>query len=241
MSLKKTACLLFLMLCFSANAQEFAMGIRGGINQYSIGDINSRGGSIAAGQPDELFSPNKEIGYQFGIYLTVILNKFYFQPEVNYLSARNTYDFPLQTANWRTSKFEVPILIGYEVFDPVSIYVGPIISFFGDTELDGVQVTGFSDGGPDLEKNSFNFMIGAQFKWKRFGVDLRYEIGMTDAEEELLDIVNSSYGVNLADHLPYKPNVLSLSFTVDIFRTDSLNVGGLFSNLFQGNKCYCPY
>ncbi|MBT8271032.1 MAG: hypothetical protein KJO25_03205, partial [Bacteroidia bacterium] len=104
-----------------------------------------------------------------------------------------------------------------------------------------VQVTSFSDGGPDLEKNSFNFMVGLQVKWKRFGADLRYEIGTTETEEELLDIVNSAYGVNLADLLPYTPNVLSLSFTVDIFRTDSLDTGGLFSGLFRGNKCYCPY
>lgn len=54
-----TICLLTSWLSIS---QEFTLGARGGFNYYSIGDINSRGGSIQSGMPDEVFSPQKELG-----------------------------------------------------------------------------------------------------------------------------------------------------------------------------------
>ncbi len=229
---------LFISIC---PAQEYAIGVRGGFNNYTIGDINSRGGSIAAGRPDELFSPKKNLGFQFGGYLNVSFGKFFVQPELNYPSAENTYEFPNKDAKWTTSKIELPILAGYQIFDPVSIYVGPLFNFYGDTELEGVQVTSFSDGGPDHEKSTVNIAFGVMVKWKRLGLDLRYEMGSTETEEELLDINNSAYGVNLADLRSYKPNIISLSLTVDIFRTDTEDIGGFFSGLFRGNKCYCPY
>ena len=46
---------LSLLICLYANAQEYAFGIKGGFNYYNIGDINSRGGSIQIGKPDETF------------------------------------------------------------------------------------------------------------------------------------------------------------------------------------------
>ncbi len=50
----------YLLLTFySSFSQEFTLGARVGFNNHTIGDINSRGGSIQAGKADELFSPQK--------------------------------------------------------------------------------------------------------------------------------------------------------------------------------------
>ncbi|MDO1499954.1 outer membrane beta-barrel protein [Winogradskyella maritima] len=224
-------------------AQEFGFGIRGGLNTYSIGDINSRGGSISSGQPDELFSPVKDMGFQAGAYFVAQFGKLYVRPELNYVSSKNHYDFPQQQANWTTSKIDLPILVGYDIVGPVSVYAGPGFNFFGDTEIDGVQQTSFTTGtpGPDLEKTTFNVNVGVTFKFKYIGIDLRYEMGQGETAEELEDFVRSSYGVNLADLRPYKPNVLSLSIFVDLFRTDTGNIGNFFTGLFKSDKCYCPY
>lgn len=55
--------LLLLTIClstfYSSFSQEFTLGARVGFNNHTIGDINSRGGSIQAGKADELFSPQK--------------------------------------------------------------------------------------------------------------------------------------------------------------------------------------
>lgn len=233
-----TICLLTSWLSIS---QEFTLGARGGFNYYSIGDINSRGGSIQSGMPDEEFSPQKELGYQFGAFFNIEFGKLLIRPELNFATHKSRYDFPNKEAFWKRSRIDVPILLGYEVFDQITIYVGPGFSVFKDATLDGVQVTSFSDGGPDLDKSAMFLNFGIMVKAGRFGIDLRYEMNSKETEEELLDIINSAYGVNLADAYSYKPNVISLSFFIDILKTDKDDIGGFFSGIFQNNKCYCPY
>ena len=65
---------------------------------------------------------------------------------------------PNQKSKWTTSKIDVPLLFVYDVFDPISVYLGPGFNFFGDTTLEGVQETSFTTGtaGPDLKKSTFN-------------------------------------------------------------------------------------
>lgn len=231
-------CLINTWLSFS---QEFTVGIRGGFNYHTIGDINSRGGSIQAGMPDELFSPQKELGTQFGTFLNIEFGKLFIRPEINFASHKNRYDFPTKESFWKRSRIDVPILLAYEIFDPITIYAGPGFSVFKDATLDGVQVTSYSDGGPDLEKSNMFINVGVMLKVGRFGVDLRYEMNSNETEEELLDIIRSEYGVNLADLRSYKPNIISLSLFIDILKTDKNDIGGFFAGIFQNNKCYCPY
>jgi len=230
-----------IITAYTINAQEFTLGARGGFNYYTIGDINSRGGSLQGTPPDELFSPQKEFGTQFGAFLNIEFGKLFIRPEINFASHKNRYDFPNKEAFWKTSRIDVPILLGYEIFDPITLYAGPGFSFFNEATLDGVQVTSYSDGGPDLEKTAMQLNFGIMLKAGRFGVDLRYEMNSKETEEELLDIIRSEYGVNLADLRSYKPNVVSLSIFIDILKTDKDDIGGFFSGLFKNDKCYCPY
>ncbi len=222
-------------------SQEFTLGARGGFNHYTIGDINSRGGSIEVGKPNELFSPKKELGTQFGAFLNIEFGKLLIRPEINFSSSKNKYDFPDNDAFWKRSRIDVPILLGYEVFDPITIYIGPGFNFFKDATLDGVQVTSYSDGGPDLENTAMHLNFGVMVRVSRFGIDLRYEMNSKETEEELLDIVKSQYGVNLVDIRSYKPNILSLSIFIDILKTDKDDIGGFFTGIFKSNNCYCPY
>lgn len=219
-------------------SQEYVFGVKAGLNTNTIGDINSRGGSIAAGKADEVFSPKKDIGYQIGGYFIAEFKGFFIRPELNYVSLENHYAFPKREAKWTTSKFEVPILFGLEIVKPVSIYAGPSFNFFDDIQLEGVQVTSFSDGGPDIERNTTSINFGVLVRYNRFSIDLRYEVGTKETQEELLDINNSAFGVNLADLRSYTPKTLSLSLSVDIFRTDGTSISDLFK---KNNSCGCPY
>ncbi len=229
---------LLLFLCSFLKAQEYAIGIKGGINYYNIGDINSRGGSIQAGKPDEIFIPNNEIGTQFGVFINVAFNKFYIRPEINFVSNNNNYDFPTDTAQWEVSKIDLPLLIGYKVFDPISIYVGPNFSFFNEMTLEGANNN--SDPNPiNYEKTTTSLMFGIQVEFKRFGVDLRYEIGLKETAEEFNDFIRSAYGINLADIYAYKPSQISLSLNIFLFRTDGDDISNLFDGLFRSKACNC--
>ena len=233
---------LLLLFCTFANAQEYAFGIKGGLNYYNIGDINSRGGSFQTGHPDEVFSPNKEMGIQYGAFLDIAFDKFYIRPEINFISNNNNYDFPVKTSQWKATKIDVPILIGYKVFDPIAIYVGPSFSFFDKMTIEGAN--NITNANPiDFEKSTTSLMFGVQVEFKRFGIDLRYEIGLKETVGEFgdnyQDFQHSAFGINIGDIYSYKPSQISLSLNIFLFRTNGDDISDIFSNLFKGNSCDC--
>ena len=225
-------------------SQEYVFGVKAGLNTNTIGDINSRGGSIASGKADELFSPTKDISYQLGAYFMAEFKGFFIRPELNYVSLENHYEFPRRDAKWTTTKMEIPILFGLQVAKPVFIYAGPRFNFFDDYKLEGVQATSFSDGF-DLDKNTTSLNFGIMVRYNRFSVDLRYEVGTkeqvegTPGEQVDLDMNNNAFGINLADAKPYTPKMLRLSVSIDIFRTDGTSIADIFKG--NNNNCGCPY
>lgn len=242
MKLRNVLIVFTILCCVELSAQEFAVGIKGGLNTNSIGDINSRGGSFETGHPDELFSPNKEIGYQFGAFLNIEFGKFFIRPEINYVQLNNSYSFPQAETSWSASKTDIPILLGYRIIGPIAPYVGFGFNLYGDVKMESANNTpGKTNINYFNSTTTLNFGINVEFK--RFGIDLRYEMGNTETEEELQDFIfsgNGATGVNLADILPYKPSQFSLSVNIFLFRTNADDIGGLFSGLFKG-KCHCPY
>lgn len=222
------------------HAQELSVGLKGGVNYYTIGDMNSRGGSIQAGMPDEVFSPNKDLGTQLGVFMTIEFDKLYFRPEFNLVSHNNTYEFPNKPSKWRARKLEIPLLAGYKIFDPIAVYAGPSFSLFNKMTLEGANNSTTEDG-INFDKTATTLNFGIQLEFKRFGVDLRYGLGLKETAEELQDINNSAFGTNLTDIYTYKPSEISLSLNIYVFRTNGSELGGLFSNLFRNNKCHCPY
>ncbi|WNH11573.1 hypothetical protein [Thalassobellus suaedae] len=226
----------FLTVSYLSNAQLYTLGVKGGLNQNKIGSLYQRPYN---GDPGINHQPNKDISLQFGAFLNVKFGKFFIQPELNYVKLKNHYDLPLKTSYWNTSKTEIPVILGFEIFDPLSLYIGPNFNFYKKTSLDGVQVTSFSDGGPDLDKNTLSLSFGIKANFGRFGLDLRYESGQKETQEELLDIIYSEYGTNLADLKSYTPSIVSLSLHINLISTDGEHTDTLFSKLFKGNACWC--
>ncbi len=229
---------LLLFLCSFAYTQEYGVGIKGGLNYYTIGDIVTVGSNAQGPVAGLIFEPVKDIGYQFGAFLNVAFNKFYIRPEINFVTNKNNYDFPLQTSHWAASKINVPLLLGYKIYDPISIYIGPSFSFFNEMNLDGAN-NSTGESPINYSKNASNLMFGIQVEFKRFGVDLRYELSLKETVEERQDIHNSGYGVNQADIYSYKPSQVSLSLNIFLFRTDGDDIDDFFSRLFRGNACNC--
>ena len=235
--------LLILLVCFfsfKSNSQEFAIGIKGGLNNNSIGDIISYGGSFQNGQPNEVFSATNDLGYHFGAFVNIEFGKLFIRPEINYVELNNSYKFPDKVSEWSTSKIEIPILLGYKIFKPVSIYVGPGFDFYNDVTLFGANNT---DGVSSINyyKSTTTFNFGLNVEFKRFGIDLRYQMANKETIEERQDFDFSATGVNQADIYAYKPSQISLSLNIFLFRTNADDIGGAFANLFKNNKCYCPY
>jgi hypothetical protein len=86
----------------------------------------------------------------------------------------------------------VPILLGYHIFKPISIFAGPSLQYILDTDFD---LKGFNLN--DVEND---FTVGVQFGaavqlGEKLSVDLRYEKGLSE------NLANSA-GIDKVDTRP---------------------------------------
>lgn len=216
----KTLSILFLSL-FSINyAQEINVGLKGGVNFNSIGELyhigTANGGGVGViPAEDTYYTPEKEMGMHVGAFFKIDFGKLYFKPEVNYVSLKSSYPLSQKTANWKSTQIDVPLLLGLEVYNPISIYVGPVFSSISTMELEGVE-------SPILfKKSAMNLHAGILVDFDRFGFDLRYEYGLKPIEEQRIDIVRAVYGTNVARLLEYNVSQIILSVHINIFKFNS--------------------
>lgn len=202
------------------SSQDYTVGLKGGINQNNIGDFYSIGGSIGAGVPDESFPAENEIGHQYGIFFNVQINYFFIRTEVNFVSLENFYDFPTKPAKWSAKQVDIPILFGYNIYRPVSIYSGLIFSSITEMTMEGWEDTGWPGTAPFTYMNSStSISAGILIKFSRIAVDFRYQYGLSPVLEQRLDMIKTfeGYGVNIGDLVEYNSSQFMLSLQVDLF------------------------
>ena len=219
MSKKSLLLVAFLCASYLAVSQEIVVGVKGGMNQYTIGDVESKGGSIETGKPNEIFSPDKVFGTQFGGFVDVSFGKMFLRPEVLFTTLKSSYAFPTAEAGYEVTRMDIPILLGLHVYGPLSIVMGPVFSNVSDLKFEGLD-----DYSPAViyDESLLNFQAGIMLEMGRFGVDLRYEHGLKKSEyQENLDFTRSTYGVNLANLLEYNSSQLIISVHVNLLRINS--------------------
>jgi len=217
--------IIILLTSFSfVHAQEYTFGIKGGINFNSIGELYhyglpSGGGVNANPAIDTYFTADKEMGTQFGAFGMIAFDKFFIRPEINFVSLKNSYPLAKKTANWTSKKIDIPILLGYKIFEPVSIYAGPVFSKISSMELEGVEYPIV------FEKSAMNLNAGILVDFRRFGIDLRYEYGFKPIEAQEVDIVRATYGTNRGRLLEYNPSQIILSVHINLLKINASDRG----------------
>jgi len=235
--------IVILLTSFSfVSAQEYTFGVKGGINFNNIGELYHYGNTSGLGinvtpNDDTVFSAEKEMGTQFGAFAMIAFDKFFIRPEVNFVSSKNNYPLALKTANWSSTKIDVPLLLGYKIYKPVSIYAGPSFSSISDMKLEGVQQE--SNYPYVYKKSSTSINAGVLVEIGRFGLDLRYQYGITKVEELRVDIDRGVYGTNIADLLEYNPSQILLSVHINILKINSADRGPRTKSGWRGNDRGC--
>jgi len=220
---KKSLLLVILLTIFSFSySQEITVGVKGGINFNSIGDLLSYGGSYQTGAPDIVYSPDQEMGTQYGMFLDVSFGRIFLRPEVIFSSIKSSYALPLNVANWTATRMDIPVLLGFHIAGPVSIVAGPVFSSVSDLELEGLE--------PDkpsviYDESLLNFQAGILLEMGRFGVDVRYEYGLKKVEfQDDLDFFYQTppaYGINRGALLEYNASQIIVSVHINIARFNS--------------------
>ncbi|MDP3313218.1 outer membrane beta-barrel protein [Lutibacter sp.] len=217
--MKKITGLFCCLLLFhiSLTAQEFVVGLKGGINYNAIGELYhigtaNGGGNNVIPTEDFYYQADKDLGNHFGLFLNIKFDKIFIRSEMNFTTAKNSYPLSQKIANWNSSKVDIPILLGVRLYDPIWIYAGPIFSVVSDMELEGVEYPIV------FNKSSFDVGIGLLVDFGRFGVDFRYQYGISPVDFQRVDIVRSIYGTNVAHLLEYNSSQLSISLHINLLK-----------------------
>lgn len=233
--------IIILLISFSfVHAQEYTFGVKGGINFNNIGELYHYGNASGLGtnvtpNDDTVFSAEKEMGTQIGLFFMIDFDKFFIRPEVNYVSSKNNYPLALKTANWTSTKIDVPLLFGYKIYKPVSLYAGPSFSSISDMKLDAVEQG--SNYPYVYKKSSTSINAGILAEFGRFGIDLRYQYGITKVEELRVDINGDIYGTNIANLLEYNPSQIQLSIHINLIKINGNDGGHSIKSGWRGKGC----
>ncbi|MDP3353687.1 MAG: hypothetical protein Q8S44_08105, partial [Flavobacteriaceae bacterium] len=68
-----------------------------------------------------------------------------------------------------------------------------------------------------FDKNATSVSAGFLIQYKRFGLDVRYDYGITAVKKQEIKLIRATYGTYVADLVEYNPSQLSISLTIDIF------------------------
>jgi hypothetical protein len=166
-------------------------GIKGGLNYNANGDYFE-----SVSQTSQ--NPDRNIGFHLGVF-GKFGDSFYFRPELVYTGTKSDYD----DADFSMKKLDAPLLIGFKVLGPLSVFGGPSFQYILDTEFDNVSIDNISN---DFSVG-LNFGFAATFN--KFGLDLRYERGFSDNEAQFLN----NNGVDI-DRLDTRPDQLIVSLFV---------------------------
>ena len=74
----------------------------------------------------------RKTGYHVGIMYQTKGDNFYLRPELVYTSTKSEY---ISRGELTINKVDMPILLGYHIFKPISIFAGPSLQYILDTDL----------------------------------------------------------------------------------------------------------
>ena len=186
---------LILVFVFILNSNtlfsQIELGLKGGLSFNSVS--NKTFFFESEDMSHNLFE--KSSGTHIGLYTKIkFLNSFFIQPEVYYSSIKKKYDltFPLDhemyvVDEYKQNRIIVPVLIGFDLFNRVSLFVGPNFSFnsniFFEDNDENITLNSL------YQKSNINLQYGLSVKFNKIVIDFRIERGFNDREIKIVDTI----------------------------------------------------
>lgn len=168
----------------------FEYGLKGGINYSMGGEVEGFNSTVTYWEG--IAEGVGGIGFHGGVFGQVNFGKFFIRPEVVYSSLTQEFEIPKREENTEFSvqTFTIPLMLGYNIFGPLDVYAGPVYSNVLDATIYGAE------GDPLIvvQNTPINAQIGAKVEIGRFGLDVRYEHSLSDAEVQALDFDTQLFG-----------------------------------------------
>ena len=162
---------LLCLICFTPLFAQLSFGVKGGVNYDSFGELNPTDLSL------ENFQSDAQTGFHIGVFGNIDLLTFYLRPELQFSKSISQFKNNQSIA---LNKLEAPVLLGYKILGPLSVFAGPSFQYI--LKEKGKEVTL-----GELEENfTVGLQIGTRLKLGRFGLGIRFERGFTDNEVLIL-------------------------------------------------------
>ena len=210
--MKNHTLILFLLLNTTLYSQG-NLGISFGLNDDSFGSIENNISSTIDNYDLDL---KNATGFQFGVYTEIDLITFYIRPELNFIFSKANQGSALLTGNatedilkhnLKSSEIQVPIIFGYNILGPLSIFGGPSFKYNLKTSSDIFNLEDIKD------KYILSLLLGTRIKMRSLGIDLRYERGLNNGE---LKIINDN-GLNIPNgNIDSTTNRFSILLSYDL-------------------------
>jgi hypothetical protein len=178
-ALKIIAIFFFIGLAHQTMAQEFAFGLKGGLNLTNLKVDNPEA------------SYNSRTGYHAGIFLRGKFDRVAIQPEVLLFTQSNkvTYSGLLGSGSMEESftYLSVPVIIKFYPIAGLNIQVGPQFGFLldGEQKYNSTFFTGTRDIKDYYKNSDVSVSVGGGYDFG-FGLnmDVRYNVGVKDINNE---------------------------------------------------------
>lgn len=173
---------------------QFNYGLKIGVNFDKIGDIKRTSSFNNQIESASIASAH------LGGYIQLKIVDIYIRPELQISQSKSEI---LSLDQIEINKIEMPILIGYNIFGPISLFTGPIFQ-----KIISLNSKSISFG--DYTKNyTMGLQIGSRIDFGKFGFGLRFERGFTDNEIEVLGKNN----IDIRGYSDIRPKLWSISLT----------------------------
>tara|TARA_R110002073_G_scaffold72537_1_gene177182 strand:- start:160072 stop:160686 length:615 start_codon:yes stop_codon:yes gene_type:complete len=189
--MKKLTPVLILLFSFLVSHAQLNVkyGLKAGMNYSSFGDLTFIGGF--AGSINT--KAESEMGYAFGVITEINVDKFSLISELLFQQSKSSYN----NFQYKVSSLELPLLTGYSIIKPLTVYIGPSIKYIVDDALEGLFNS--DDFGVD-KKTLLKANIGISTQLNKFKVDLRYSFDLSNT--------NASY-------YPIQPHFIGQGYQLD--------------------------
>lgn len=190
---KMNALVLAFLLSLAVTAQERPKwGLKGGLN---LSKLNFDDGT----------NSNWRTGFHIGALSHIhITPSFSLQPELYYSSQGGKFPMGNNTMNLNLSYINLPVLLQYNFNNGFRLQGGPQIGFLVsvDDKINDVEQNIYSTN--NLNSIDIGLPLGISYLgYSGFGVDARYNIGLTDVFEDAREAKNNVFQVGvfyLFDH-----------------------------------------
>lgn len=179
------------LFSFTAQAQTFKFGIKGGISTPDVNpnDINPlKINNIRDSLLLKLTDAN--YGWHLGVWTRLGLGNFFIQPEVLFNSSSANYNSKslrlgliidsLRSESYRN--IDVPVMLGFK-FGTLRLNAGPVGHVFLNSTSDLTNIAGLTVSYNKLE---WGYQAGLGLDFGGLGLDLRYEGNFSDYADHII-------------------------------------------------------